>query len=370
MDIRIEKSFLTQGLYLAQGIADRRAAIPILGNVLLRAEKGKLFIAATDLGMLVFAELPCDVQQEGGLTVSAKQFYEIIKNLPNGQVQLSVTEENYLQVSTGKIRYKMVGLPVGDYPKLPTIEQVNFGNVETLALKELIGKTIFSVSVDENRPNLSGAFLESLPVEKPTLRMVSTDGHRLSRCTKEIGEKITIKPGIIIPRKALVEIRRFLETSSEKIGMGIYQGHLFLKDKSTVFGCKLNEATFPPYEQVIPKESTRVALVSSGLLLDALKRITLVAPDKTAGVKLYFVTGLLRIEANNPELGQGVEEIEIDYKGKELAIGFNAKYLIEIISEIGSGDVRFELNGELDPGMIRPNNESNQYVGVVMPMRI
>lgn len=370
MDIRIDKSLLTQGLYLAQGIADRRAAIPILGNVLLRADKGKLFMAATDLGMMVFAEISCDVQVSGGLTVSAKQLYEIIKNLPAGDVQLKLIDGNYLQVSIGKIMYKVVGLSLADYPKLPTIEEVKFTEIEMVILKELISKTLFSVSIDENRPNLNGALLESIAGDKNTLRMVSTDGHRLSRCTKQVTQPVVIKPGIIIPRKALVEIKRFLDAGHEKIGLGIYQGHLFLKDQSTVFGCKLNEASFPPYDQVIPKESSRVAIISSAQLLDALKRITLVAPDKTAGVKLYFVSGLLRIEANNPELGQGVEEIEIQYTGKELAIGFNAKYLIELVSEMGGVDIRFELNGELDPGMVRPHEDVERYIGVVMPMRI
>lgn len=373
MNIRIEKNKLLQGLYLAQGIVDRRATMPILGNVLIQTVPSGIFIAATDLAMTLTMNIPCEKEKEGSITVSARQLYEIIKTLPTGTLTITTGEEQSIDVSIGKIRYKVLGLPAKDFPKLPKIDEVRFAKVSAKILLDMIDKTIFSVSMDETRPHLSGIFLESLGGEKNAARMVSTDGHRLSKCEREVESDIKSKPGIIIPRRSVLEFRKFLDGIEKEVEVGIYQGFIFFKKEDTVISSKLNDSQFPPYEQVVPKEHTRLAVLEKSVILDSLKRMTLVAPDKTFGVKLYFMDGVLRIEANNPEIGQGIEEIPMTYTGKELAIGFNAKYLIELLGQIEHPEICLELNGELDPVLLRPSREKgseNRYLGVVMPMRI
>ena len=376
MEFKIEKSAFMQGLYFAQGIADRKSTMPILANVLLRTDgPGRLLVAATDLNLTVTTELPCDATIEGGLTVAAKHLHDIVKNLPGDRLMLRRTENNYAEIMAGKVNYKVVGLPDRDFPKLPSYREVTFHAVDAAVLRDLISKTFFSISTDETRSHLNGVLFECEGEgEQVTGRMVSTDGHRLSKCERALPGGPTLMPGVVIPRRGLMELRRALEGSSGPVEIGTHSGHLFMKSGATVLTVRLTDAQFPPYEQVIPREHQKEAAVSHSVLLDSLKRISLVASEKTWGVRFMLSRGLLRIESDNPDLGQGREELDVRYNGPDCNIGFNAKYIIELLSEIETPEVQLELNGELDPGLIRPLDEKqgvgNQYLGVIMPMRL
>jgi len=275
----------------------------------------------------------------------------------------------------GKVNYKVVGLPDRDFPKLPSYREVTFHAVDAAVLRDLISKTFFSISTDETRSHLNGVLFECEGEgDQVTGRMVSTDGHRLSKCERALPGGPTLMPGVVIPRRGLMELRRALEGSSGPVEIGTHSGHLFMKSGATVLTVRLTDAQFPPYEQVIPREHQKEAAVSHSALLDSLKRISLVASEKTWGVRFMLSRGLLRIESDNPDLGQGREELDVRYNGPDCNIGFNAKYIIELLSEIETPEVQLELNGELDPGLIRPLDEKqgvgNQYLGVIMPMRL
>ncbi len=367
MDFKIDKTEFLRGLYLAHGIADRKSTLPILANVLLRTEgKDKVLCGATDLNVTALGSLSARVEKEGGLTVAAKQLYEIVKGLPGDEVRVRRTEQNWAEIRAGKVEFKVVGMADRDYPKLPNVKEAETFKVDSATLRDMIAKTIFSVSQDETRQHLSGVLFES---DGTTARMVSTDGHRLSKVGRSLPGGPKLETGILIPRKGILEVRRAIESREAPSEIGVYQGNFVLRADDVSLCVKLIEGQFPPYDQVIPKDNDRAFVVSRVALLDALRRVSIMASDKTSGVRLGIEKGKLRVESDNPDLGAAREEIDVPYKGAAVQIGFNARYFIEILSEIECPEVRVELSGELDPGVVRPADGSD-YVGVVMPMRL
>jgi len=367
MEFKIEKASLLQGLYLAQGISDRKSTMPILANVLLRTDgKDKLLVAATDLNVTVTAELPCKVEKEGGLTVGAKHLHDIVKSLPGESLSLTRTENQYADIKAGKVEYKVVGMSDRDFPKLPNHREVKFHKVDAATLRDMVAKTFFSISTDETRYHLNGVLFES---DGHVARMVSTDGHRLSKIERPLEGGPKLPAGVIIPRKGLMELRRALESAQGETELGFHNGHVFVRVKEVALSVKLIEAQFPPYDQVIPKENEKVAVCPRLGTLEALKRISIMSSDKTWGIKLSLKKGELRIASDNPDLGEAHEELDVSYEGAPISIGFNAKYFIELLSEMEGDEIKLELNGELDPGLVRPA-EAKGYLGVVMPMRI
>jgi len=368
MDITINRAAFLKGLYLAQSIADRKATTtPSIANVLLRSEgKDTILCAATDLRTSMVAELPAEVQLEGGISVGAKHIYEIVRNLPNDEVHFLKSDNNWAQLKAGRARYKLVGMSDADFPKLPDHHEVAFSEISAAALAEMISKTIFSVSTDDTRHHLSGIFFEC-DGEKAT--MVSTDGHRLSKVEKTLGHGPVLEQGVIIPRKGVLEVRRLLETVDETCDIGFSNGNLFVRAKDIVLSVALVDAQFPPYAQVIPENNDKAIKLKRVAFLESLKRVSLMSSDRSWGIRMELTKGRLRITSDNPELGEAQEDIEVDYDQEDLTVGFNARYFMDIINEITRDFVILELNGELDPGLVRPDN-SRDYLGVVMPMRI
>jgi DNA polymerase III subunit beta len=367
MDIRIDKNQLLRGLYLAHGIADRKSTMPILANVLIRSEgKDRVLCAATDLNVAVMTTLPAKVEKEGGLTVAARQLYEIVKGLSADEVHLKRTEQNWAEIHAGRAEFKVVGMIDREYPKLPAVAEAKTSKVDAAALREMIGKTLFSVSQDETRQHLAGVLFES---DGTTARMISTDGHRLSKVGRAMPGAPALPAGVLIPRKGVAEIRRALEGRETPCEIAVHQGQFVVKADDVALSVKLSDGQFPPYEQVIPKENDRVLVVARDQLLDALRRVSIMASDKTSGIRLALDKGTLSIEADNPDLGNAREKIEVDYKGTALQVGFNARYFIELLTEMGGPEVKLELAGELDPAIVRPADGSD-YLGVIMPMRL
>lgn len=375
MEFQVEKASLLQSLYLAQSIADKKATMPILGHVLLRTEgTEQLMLAGTDLNITVSGLIPCEVSQEGGVAVSARTLYDLVKALPGELIKCKKLDNHALEIQAAGTLYQVVGLPDADFPRLPDTAQVAFHGLDAGTLHDVIRKTLFSVSTDETRFHLNGALLETEPGESGTVRMVSTDGHRLSKCERPWPGAPKLPGTVLIPRRGLLELRRVIDGVVGDVHMGFWMGHLFLRHGRTTLCVKLQDAQFPPYAQVIPKGQQRTAVLSKDALLQALRRISLMTSDKTWGVKLQIAANELRVEADNPDVGRGQERIAVQYKGTPLGIGFNAKYMIELLNEIDTPEIRLELNGELEPGVIRPVDEQerigNAYLGVIMPMRI
>lgn len=365
MEFRIAKTEFLRGLRLAQGIADRKSTMPMLANVLLRTQgKNQLLVAATDLNVSLTAELKSQVVVEGGLTIGAKNLYELIANAPGDEVSLKKTDNHWAEIKSGKVTYRIVGMPDRDFPKVPDHREASYSTVESSVLREMIERTLFSVCNDETRFHLNGVFFES---DGSKSRMVSTDGHRLSKVERTIADGPKLSAGVIIPKKGLLEIRKLLD-AGPTCKLAIKTPHLFLAQEDLAIAVKLIDAQFPPFDQVIPKDHKRIITVDRSRFIDALRRAQLMSSE-TRGVKVAATKEGVTITSDNPDLGEVREELEADYNGEPIAIGFNPKYVVELLSQMSSDQVTLALSGELDPGLIRPVS-SDEYLGVVMPMRI
>ena len=365
MEFRIHKSEFIRGLRLAQSIADRKSTMPMLANVLLRTiGKSKLLVAATDLNVSLSAELKATNAAEGGLTVNAKALHDIVAQLPGDELTLKRADNSWAEIRAGKVTYRVVGMPDRDFPKVPDHREAPFSDVEAAVLREMIDRTLFSVCNDETRFHLNGVLFES---NGSLARMVSTDGHRLSKVERTLPGGPQLTAGVIIPKKGLLEIKRVLDGATS-CKLAVKTPYVFLQADDLVLAVKLIDAQFPPYEQVVPKEHKRSLVIDRHLLIDALKRAQLMSSE-TRGVKFAMEAGKLTIASDNPDVGEVREELEADYSGEPVAIGFNPKYVIELLGQMASDQVGLELGGELDPGLFKPLG-ADEYLGVVMPMRI
>jgi len=365
MEFRIAKNEFLRGLRLAQGIADRKSTMPMLANVLLRTQgKNQILVAATDLNVSLTAELKSTNTGEGGLTLGAKNLYELIANAPGDEVTVKKTDNHWAEIKSGKVTYRIVGMPDRDFPKVPDHREAQYSTFESSILREMIERTLFSVCNDETRFHLNGVYFES---DGSRCRMVSTDGHRLSKVEREVGNGLKLSSGIIIPKKGLLEIRRVLD-AGPSCKVAIKTPHLFVVQEDIAIAVKLIDAQFPPFEQVIPKDHKRVITVDRSRFIDALRRAQLMSSE-TRGVKIAAAKDGVTITSDNPDLGEVREELEAEYDGDAIAIGFNPKYVVELLTQMTSDQITISLGGELDPGLIRPFT-GDDYLGVVMPMRI
>lgn len=369
MEIKIRREDFLMGLGLAQSIADRKGTMPVLANALLRTEgKDTVQCAATDLRVSVVSESPAEVRQEGGVSIGAKHLYEIVRSMPSETIELRRTENNWVEIRGGKAHYQLVGTSDRDFPRLPEHQDLAFFEVDAAALCGMIAKTQFSISTDDTRRHLSGIFLEW---EGEVVRMVSTDGHRLSLVEAKLGEGPALPEGVIVPRKGLLEMRRLLESLEGTCDVAFSSGNLVVRGKDVLLTIKLVDAKFPPYKQVVPESSEKRVLLSRAVFLGALKRIAIVSSDRNRGIHLELTPGQLRIRSDNPDLGEAHEDLDVAYDGEALSIGFDSRYFLDILGEIAEEEVALELSGELDPGVVKPvGNEELTYLGVIMPMRI
>lgn len=365
MEFKIAKTEFLRGLRLAQGIADRKSTMPMLANVLLRTQgKNQLLVAATDLNVSLTAELKSTNSHEGGITLGAKNLFDLINNAPGDEITLKRADNHWAEIKSGKVQYRIVGMPDRDFPRVPDHREATYTTVESAVLREMIDRTLFSVSNDETRFHLNGVFFES---DGSKARMVSTDGHRLSKVERTIANGPKLSAGVIIPKKGLLEMKKVLE-SGPSCKIAIKTPHLFLVQEDIAIAVKLVDATFPPYEQVIPKDHKKVITVDRSRIVESLKRAQLMSSE-TRGVKLAATSEGLTITSDNPDLGEVREELDADYGGDPIAIGFNPKYVVELLGQMASDQITISLGGELDPGLIKPLS-GDEYVGVVMPMRI
>jgi DNA polymerase III subunit beta len=372
MDLRVEKNDFLQGLYLTQGVVEKRNTLPILANVLIEATGTDIQLTATDLEVGIRRLCRGKVALPGSITVSARKLYEIVRELPGDEVVLRVGTGGGVEITGGRARYRMLSMDSKDFPSIPAATPAAkkggvFLKLASDALSEMIEKTLFAVSSDETRLSLGGVFIET--VENNTIRLVATDGHRLALVEREVSGA-EIRPGVILPRKGLVEAKRLLEGGEGEISFSI-AGNLARVERAGVeLFMRLIEGEFPDYRQVIPKESKRHVRVGSDDLLGALRRVSILSSERSRGVKLRIEPGLLEVTTTNPDIGEAREEIEADYAGEEFAIGFNARYLLDVLQLGGvTGVVEIGLTDEVSPGILRMR-EDESYSYVVMPMRL
>jgi len=366
MEFRIRKNEFLRGLRLAQSIADRKSTMPMLANVLLRIiGDGKLLVAATDLNVSVAADLPCETTGDGGLTIGARALYDVVVNMPGDQLVVRRADNHWAELSAGQVEYRLVGMPDRDFPKIPDHREASLVDVDASVLYEMIDKTLFSVCNDETRYHLNGVLFES---DGDRALMVSTDGHRLSKCVRSLAGGPALPTGVIIPKKALVELKRTLDGVDGTCRLAVTAPYLFVQSRDITLAVKLIEADFPPYQQVVPTQNNHRLVIDRETVLGALKRAQLMSSD-TRGVKFTLSEGALHIAGDNPDIGEVKEQVAAEYAGPDVSVGFNPKYVLELLSHMDTAQIAIELAGELDPGLIRPV-DGDDYLGVVMPMRI
>lgn len=376
MDLVLPKKDLLKLVARCHGVADKKSAMPALANVLLAAEGNALRVSATDLYLSVSGQMNAEIARSGSIAVPAKDLFERVKAMPDGPVQVLATEsaQTTLKAVGSPRRYTLHGIPGGEFPALPkpTPDAPSLElPVEQLAL--LMARTHFSISSDETRPHVNSALFEWAG---DRVRMVTTDGHRLSKMEITVsGSSATAT--MLIPLKAIHELRRLADEAKgdrENPNVRITQSgpNAYFTLAGMQFSVKLVDAQFPPYQQVIPAGTERTVRAPRAQLADALRAISLAANDRTGGVKLALAPNALRITSESPESGNGFDEVPIDYTGPELTIGFNAKYFLDVLGAIDEDEVALGISGELDPAVVRPASDSDEqsYVAVIMPMRI
>lgn len=369
MKLEIEKKELMSLIGKTQNIVEKRNTMPVLVNVLLDADNGELKVFATDLEVSLTDSVKAKITQPGKVAVSAKSLFEIAKELGEGMILLHKKENNWLEIKQGKYTSKIVGISAEEYPVFPAYNGNSFIRIDAEVLKDMIDKTIYSVSNDETRYHLNGVYFQPNGDEGYT--MVATDGHRLSLINKQIpsSKVIAQNQGVIIPRKGLFEIKKLIESLAGQFELAIEGSQLIVRHESTTLMIRLIEGKYPNYQQFIPQKLTLKIKVNREAFLTSLKRVSLLANHKSKAVTLSLSQGRMEIASNNPELGDAKEEIEVGYDGKDLKIGFNAKYITDVLNAITDDEVDFEINDQLSPGLMRPHNDAS-YTCVVMPMRI
>ena len=368
MEIKAKRGDLLATLYWAQNIVERRNTMPILANALIDAQKNKIQLAATDLEVGVRGEVEGEIVKEGALTVNAKKLYEIVRETPADQVHVKRLENDWVEIRSGKSVFKIVGMDAREFPQFPKFDDQGQSTVNASLMRGMIERTIFSVSTDETRYSLNGVFLEEADGGK--VRMVSTDGHRLAFEEQSLGV-LGLGKGVILPRKGLGELRKLMENDDEgEISIGFKENMaLVSKDKVELF-MRLIDGDFPDYTKVIPQGNPNLAKIDHGELLQALRRVSILSSERYKGVKLEFSQNSVSISANNPDLGEAVEEVDAEYNGAPISIGFNARYILDVLGVLGSdGEIDIEMKDELSPSIIRKSANVG-YLYVLMPMRL
>ncbi|MFC2074945.1 DNA polymerase III subunit beta [Bdellovibrionota bacterium] len=372
MEFYIGKSDLLQGLYRAQSVVERRNAMPILANVLIEAQNDTLHMLATDLEVGIYDAYPAQIVTPGKITVGAKQIYEIVKELPEALIHIKARENNWLTLTSQKAVFNLVGLNADDFPTVVDFKSKEYVDISSTTIKEMIEKTIFSASNDETRYHLNGVFFHKMLDDgEKRVRMVATDGHRLSLIDKdlEVDDKLAVDKGVILPKKGLYELKKLLEQDQRSFKVAIDENHAIFRQDPVVIFMRLIDGDYPDCKQVIPRNNKKKVIINRDEFLHSLRRISLLSNEKSKGVKFSIQPGTMKISSNHPELGEAKEELLIQYEGEGIEIGFNAKYIMDILNAMDSEEVSLELDGKLSPGILKANRDQS-YTCVVMPMRI
>lgn len=372
MQFKIEKDIFLRGLARIQAIVEKRNTIPILSNVLVEAGDGEICLTATDLEVGMRASYRATVTAPGRITISAKKIYEIIKELPEREVSFRAKENCWIEIRCGKALFNIVGLSPDEFPHFPTPEKDRLIPIASDLIREMIEKTAFSMSTDESKYNLNGIYFRSVEDEgREMLRLVATDGHRLAMIQRPLpGSRIPeLQKGLIFPRKGVFELKKIAEEGDGELFLGFTDNNAVVIKDQTVVVMRLVDGEFPDYNRVIPKQNELTARIPRETFFHALRRMSILSSEKSRGVKIMLKQGVLELSSSNPELGDAREDLEIEYPGPDIAIGFNARYLLDILQAQDDHQVRFQIRDNLSPGLLRPD-QGEDDMAVVMPMRL
>lgn len=372
MRVTLEQSNLMKSLGHVHRVVERRNTIPILSNVLLRAEGGSLHLKATDLDLEVFEKTPAVVEQAGATTVPAYMLYEIVRKLPGGsEVMLSIdADSSTLKITSGRSNFTLQMLPVEDFPDISAGEFSHSFTMATGEIRKLIEHTQFAISTEETRYYLNGIFLHTVDEDGETLlRAVATDGHRLARSQSTAPDGAAGMPGIIIPRKTVGEVQRLVEDPDAAVMVELSDSKIRMSVGETVLTSKLIDGTFPDYNRVIPTGNDKELLLDRETFAKAVDRVSTISSERGRAVKLQLSEGQMVLSVNNPDSGTAEEEIAVGYSSDALDVGFNSRYLLDITNQLTGDEAKFMLSDPGSPTLIHDSNESGA-IYVLMPMRV
>lgn len=372
MKLTIERAALLKALGHVQSVVERRNTIPILSNVRLEALDGSVKLTATDLDLAIIEGVAAQVTTPGAITAPAHTLHDIVRKIPDGaEIELNFSpEDQRLQLKAGRSRFTLSCLPSSDFPEMSEGALPHQFTLTAAELKELVDKTRFAVSTEETRYYLNGIYFHVTDgVDEPVLRAVATDGHRLARVELTAPDGSRGIPGVIIPRKTVGELRKLIDEIDGSIQIALSDTKIRFSFGEAVLTSKLIDGTFPDYTRVIPTGNDKEMTVDAKLLAQAVDRVSTISTDKTRSVKLSLEAGRLNLSVTSPDSGNATEELAVSYEGAPMEIGFNARYLLDILSQITGGVVQVMLADAASPTLMRDSTDS-EALYVLMPMRV
>ena len=372
MKFSIERAVLLKAVAQAQSVVERRNTIPILANVLIEAQGDGVHFRATDLDIEVVDSAPAQVERAGATTVSAVTLHEIVRKLPDGALVTLADDSGAgrLEVQAGRSHFALATLPREDFPVMASTEYVCNFSAKAPDLRRLFDKSKFAISNEETRYYLNGVYMHVAEVDGGSqLRCVATDGHRLAQIDADLPEGATDMPGVIVPRKTVGELRKLLDDDEMAIAVSVSETKVRFATPAITLTSKVIDGTFPDYTRVIPQSNTRRLEVDASEFAQAVDRVSTVSSERSRAVKLALEEDRLVLSVNAPDSGAAEEELAVAYGDEKLEIGFNAKYLLEIASQVDRENAVFMFNSSADPTLMREGNDTSA-VYVVMPMRV
>jgi len=374
MEIKIDRDTLLKGISRVQGILEKRSHMPILSTVLLTTKVDELEISATDLEIGFQNSYPVEIIKPGSITISGKRLFDITRETDSKNIYISEKENNWIYISDNNAHYNLSSFPADEFPVLTEPEDTVMIEIASKVLAEMINKTIYSITMEEAEFKLSGVFMERINKDgEDFLRMVGTDGHRLSLINKRVPgiEKIEMKDGVMIPKKGLIELNK-LSLENGGILFGVKQNNLVAKQRKTLIIIRLLDTKFPDYRNVVPSEEEakqNTVTVNRRSLLEAMKRMMIIRGDQYQTVKMNMGLDYLEMASVNPDLGNVEERIEIKYEGKPMGMGFNPKYFIDTLQSMHSDTVYLNSKDQTSPCLIT-GDQDDGFLGLIMPMKV
>jgi len=370
MKATIERATLLKSLGHVQSVVERRNTIPILSNVLIDASTdGTIRLMATDLDLQIVEAVHAQVEAAGSITISAHTLFDIARKLPEGsQVSLQAADGKML-IQAGRARFNLSTLPRDDFPIIAEGDLPTSFELPAETLKQIIDKTRFAISTEETRYYLNGIFFHVSDDPSPVLKAAATDGHRLARMTVARPDGAEGMPDIIVPRKCIAELRKLLDEVEGSVGVSLSASKIRFEVGNAVLTSKLIDGTFPDYNRVIPTANDKLLKISPRALEEGVDRVATIATEKTRAVKMALDQDKITLSVTSPENGTAAEEVSGDYRAEGFEIGFNARYLLDILGQVGGDTVELHLADAAAPTLIRENDRSPALY-VLMPMRV
>jgi DNA polymerase III subunit beta len=368
MRFTISREKLLEGLGAVTAAVPAKTTLPVLANLLVETTDRGIRLSATDLDIAVSTEVTADVEAPGAITIPARKLSEIARELPPAPVKIATSGEQRVTLECGRSRFKLLGLPRDEFPTFPQVRFNEAWRVKSGDLQQLIAHTAFAVSTEESRPILNGVLWE---LREERMRMVATNGHRLARMELPIPGTSAPPSDLIVPPKALEQVRR-LFPAEEELEIARGDNHLGFRSPFTAVYTRLIEGPYPNYEQVIPKDNDKHCMLDKAAFAGALKRMSVIASDQTHRIKLSFNAGMLKFSVTTPDLGEAADELPINYDGDPLDIGFNAAYLLEILRFMPTDEIKLTFKAPERAATIEPQGWDGpaDYLCLVMPLRL